>query len=90
MITNVIQQSGHLQCPICKNAFDWSYRLNLMTSPEMDAINKALTETDPGHISHIATAQGKVWFIVPCQKCGCLIETDEMELVNSKPLASDS
>ena len=85
MITTVIRQSGHLQCPICKNSFGWAYHLELSAYPEWGREDMVSTSVNsPNHASHIITEHGKVRFLVPCPRCRCFLETDEMEMDNSQ------
>lgn len=85
MLKDIILQGGHIQCPICGNTFDWSYKLQLLMNSELESMNKAPTaiERHPHeYISHISTSDGNVRFIVGCQKCGYSIETETMKLMD--------
>ena len=87
MLKDVILQGGYVKCPICGNTFKWSYKLELLHSPEMERMNKAPTaiySTPHKYISHIATADGNVRFFIGCEKCGVSIETEAMELINKE------
>ena len=84
-MTETIMQGGYVRCPICGNAFKWSYKLGLISSANWEIMNKAPTvieSTPHRYITHVATADGKVRFLVGCDKCGVSIETHAMELTN--------
>ena len=85
MIKEVILQGGYVRCPICDNAFKWSYELKLITNSDFKKSNitsPATTSTPHNYITHTATIDGKVRFFIGCEKCGVTIETDAMELMN--------
>lgn len=87
MLEDVILQGGAVRCPICGNAFKWSYKLELIHSPELSSMNKAPTaihSTPHRYISHIATVDNKVRFAISCIRCGVTIETGTMELINKE------
>lgn len=87
MIKTVILQGGNIKCPICANKFKWSYKLELVSTPELEGMNKiatAISSTPHEYIRHIVTTQGNVRFSIGCIKCGVNIETDSMELIKEE------
>lgn len=87
MTKNIILQGGSIKCPICGNAFKWSYKLELIRTSDLDAMNKRATIiscTPHNYITHIVTADENVRFSIGCERCAANIETEPMELINSE------
>lgn len=87
MEKEVILQGGKIKCPICGDVFKWSYKLELVLTPELEIMDKIATRvsrTPHEYISHIATEQNTIYFSIACMRCGTKIETDTMELINKE------
>lgn len=87
MIKEVILQGGNIKCPICGNKFKWSYKLELISTPELESMNKiasSVSSTPHQYIRRIATEQNTIRFSIGCMKCGTEIETNTMELIDKE------
>ena len=85
MLRTLIEQGGHIICPVCNNSFNWSYKFEQIcpeNSCNLNGIPTSTESTPHRYISHIATFDGKVRFVIPCKNCHSNVETDTMELIN--------
>ena len=92
LLRTLIEQGGHIICPVCNNSFNWSYKFEQICPENFCNPNGIPTSTESTphkHISHIATANGKIRFIITCKNCCSNIETDAMELINKNNYRSN-
>lgn len=78
-----IKQSGKVICPICYNHIDWSYKMEIMHM--RDGMIVPCPEVKPHYhiVSHYFKRDGKIVFRIGCERCGSVIETEPMELMES-------
>ena len=87
MLENKVCQGGIILCPICGNKFKWSYKLDILHVPAIEARNKVVTScesTPHKYMTHVLSLDKKIKFIIGCEKCGTNIETEYMEMVDEE------
>ena len=76
-----IKQSGTVDCPICYNKFNWSYKMETM--PMENGRMASCFDVKPHYnlVSHYFNDSGKVIFRICCEICNSCIETKPMDLI---------